>query len=520
MVTVEKLTSPALPRGGSNRRWFALGALALSMLTIGLDTTVLAVALPTLANDLGASTSQLQWFSAAYTLVLAALLLPAGDLGDRLGHKRLLIGGLAVFGLASLACAFATSPTMLIADRAVLGIGAAVMMPLSMAVLPTLFPDAADRQRALTIWVTATSLGLPLGPIVGGWLLEHFWWGSVFLINVPVVLIGIAAIVAFVPSSRGSVSGSFDVVGAALSSVGLLGLTYGLIDAGRRGWSDPLSIGAMALGAVLLVVFVFVERGRTHPLVDPRLFRSGEFGWGSVLATLAGFLMFGIIFTVPQYSQAVLGTGPMGTGLRLLPLIAGLVVGARGGAMFMRRLAPGVLIAGGFGVLAVSGLLGALTTVSSGYGFVAIWLVLAGAGFGLVMPVAMSAALAALPVERAGSGSGLIQALRQAGGTIGVAVLGTVLGHGYVGRLHLPDSVPAALRERAGESVSAGVAVARTLGGDGLVLEVQKAFMHGVSLVMLTSAVLAVGSILLALVTFGRSRATTDADRTQSVHVE
>ncbi len=520
MVTVETAVLPARTRGGSNRRWFALGALALSMLTIGLDTTVLAVALPTLSNDLAASTSQLQWFSAAYTLVLAALLLPAGDIGDRLGHKRLLIGGLAVFGLASLACAFATSPTMLIADRALLGIGAAVMMPLSMAVLPTLFPDAADRQRALTIWVTATSLGLPLGPIVGGWLLEHFWWGSVFLINVPVVAIGIVAIAAFVPSSRGSASGSFDVVGAVLSSVGLLGLTYGLIEAGRRGWTDPLSLGAIGLGLAVLIVFVLVERRLAHPLIDPRLFRSRQFGWGSLLATLAGFLLFGIIFTVPQYSQAVLGAGPMGTGTRLLPLIGGLVLGARAGGMLLRRLASGPLIAAGFVLLAASGLLASTTTLTTSYGFVAGWLVVAGAGFGLVMPVAMSAALAALPAGRAGSGSGLIQAMRQAGGTIGVAVLGTVLGHGYVSQLDLPASVPVALRERAAESVSAGVAVASKLGGDGLVIVVQKAFMHGMSLVMLTSAVLAVTSVVLALVTFGRSRTTTDADQTQSVHVE
>jgi EmrB/QacA subfamily drug resistance transporter len=520
MVTLAERPSPPPVRGGSNRRWWALGALALAMLTIGLDTTVLAVALPTLANDLGASTSQLQWFSAAYTLVLAALLLPAGDIGDRLGHKRLLIGGLTVFGLASIACAFATSPAMLIADRALLGIGAAVMMPLSMAVLPTLFPDAADRQRALTVWVTATSLGLPLGPIVGGWLLEHFWWGSVFLINVPVVLVGIVAIAAFVPSSRGSAEGSFDTLGAILSSAGLLALTYGFIEAGRRGWSDALSLGAMAAGGVLLVVFVLVERGRTHPLVDLKLFRSREFAWGSVLATLAGFLLFGIIFTVPQYSQAVLGAGPMGTGLRLLPLIGGLVVGARLGGTFARRVAPGLLIAGGFVLLALAGFLASATTLSTSYGFVAAWLVVAGAGFGLVMPVAMSAALAALPPGRAGSGSGLVQAMRQAGGTIGVAVLGTVLGHGYASRLALPASVPAALRERAGESVSAGVAVASKLGGDGLVVAVQRAFMHGMSLVMLTSALLAVASIVLALLTFGRSGCTPDADRTQSVHVE
>ena len=503
MVTA-KIDGPAQPGSAPTRRWFALGALALSMLTIGLDTTILAVALPTLSHELGASTSQLQWFSAAYTLVLAALLLPAGDMGDRFGRKGLLLGGLGVFGLASLLCAFATSPGMLIADRALLGVGAAVMMPLSMAVLPVLFPEPADRQRALTVWVTSTSLGLPLGPIVGGWLLQHFWWGSVFLVNVPVVLIGLVAIALWVPASHGITSGRFDLAGAVLSSTGLLALTFGLIEVGRRGWSDPMCLASIVVGVALLAGFVLFERGRSNPIVDLALFRSRPFAMGSTLATLAGFLMFGIIFTVPQYTDAVLGTDALGTGLRMLPMIGGLIVGTRLGAPLLRRLTPALVIAVGFVILTAASVLGALTTLSSGYGYVAIWLVLAGVGFGVVLPVAMSAALSALPPARAGSGSGLIQALRQAGGTIGVAVLGTILSAGYLARLHLPASLPAAAQDQVNDSVGAGVAVARQLGDQALVHDVQAAFVHGLSMVMLACVVMSVVGVVLALVGLGR----------------
>src|SRR5574340_91572 len=213
----------------SRKPWWALFALAVAMLTIGLDITVLTVALPTLAVQLGATPAQLQWFTTAYTLVLAAALLPAGALGDRFGRKKLLLGALVLFGIASLACAYAGSSGQLIAARAVLGLAAAAMMPLSMAVLPVLFPYPDDRSRAFTVWVTATAIGLPLGPILGGWLLQHFWWGSVFLINVPLVVIGACAVAVLVPESRSSEPVAIDGLGVVLSGLGLTALTYGFI---------------------------------------------------------------------------------------------------------------------------------------------------------------------------------------------------------------------------------------------------------------------------------------------------
>jgi MFS transporter, DHA2 family, multidrug resistance protein len=221
----------------STSRWWALGALALSTLTVGLDGTVLSVALPTLAGDLDATTSDLQWFTTSYLLVLAAALLPAGMLGDRFGRKRMLLGALVVFGAASVACAYATSTGQLITARVALGVGAAVLMPLTSAVLTVLFDDA-ERPRALTVWVTASALGIPLGPLVGGWLLDHFWWGSVFLINAPLVVFALIAVALWVPESHGDRNRRFDPAGVLLSAAGLVALTYGIIDAGERGWSD------------------------------------------------------------------------------------------------------------------------------------------------------------------------------------------------------------------------------------------------------------------------------------------
>src|SRR6478736_7300527 len=249
-------------------RWWALIALALAMLTIGLDTTVLTVALPTLAADLDATTSQLQWITSAYTLVLAAALRPAGSLGDRFGRKTLLLGALIVFGLASLACAYSGSADALIASRAVLGLAAAVMMPMSMAVLPVLFADQVERKKALAIWVTSLAIGLPLGPLLGGWLLQNFWWGSIFLINLPLVLVATLAVARFVPASRSSEAHPLDWPGAALSSAGLAALTFGIIRAGDSGWGDPVAWICLAASALLIVAFVSWQRRASHPLID------------------------------------------------------------------------------------------------------------------------------------------------------------------------------------------------------------------------------------------------------------
>ncbi|MEV4626975.1 MFS transporter [Micromonospora sp. NPDC049523] len=496
-------------------RWWALAALALAMLTIGLDTTVLTVAMPTLATDLGATTAQLQWFSSAYTLVLAATLLPAGALGDRYGRRRLLLGALLLFGAASVICAYAGSANGLIAARAVLGLGAAIMMPLSMAVLPVIFTDAAERARALTVWVTATAIGLPLGPILGGWLLTHFWWGSIFLINVPLVVLGVIAVALFVPESRSDRPTPLDLVGVLLSSLGLLGLTYGFIRAGQDGWSDPGTPLTIAAGLLLLVGFVAWQRRTAHPLIDLALFRSRGFTWGSILATGVNFALFGLLFAVPQFLQSVTGATALGTGVRLLPLIAGLLVGTRLADRLVRTFAPGPVLAVGFVLLTIGLALGANTATDTAYWYTGTWIALVGAGMGVALPTAMNAALGALSTERSGSGSALIQALRQAGGTIGVAILGTILSSGY--RSGLGDEV----RLPVSDSVTAGVAVARQLGRPDLLDTVRSAYVHGMDLMLWACAGICVVAAITAVIVLPRRRPAAQPvpDAPESVHV-
>ncbi|WP_181724690.1 MFS transporter [Nocardia gipuzkoensis] len=486
-------------KNDSTRRWLALGALAAAMLTIGLDVTVLTVALPTLAVDLHANTAALQWFSSAYTLALAAVMLPAGALGDRYGRKKFLLAALMLFGVASVACALATSPGELIAARVVLGVAAAAMMPLSMSVLPAMFPEPADLQRALTIWITSTAIGLPLGPIVGGWLLRNFWWGSVFLINVPMVVIGALAVAVLVPESRSAHRFRIDLPGVVLSAVGMLGLTYGFIRIGEEGWGDGPAWATVAAGVLLFGAFLAWQRRTTHPLVDLGLFAADGFRWGTAFSIVVNFAMFGMFFTVPQYFQAVLGVDALGSGLRLLPLIGGILVGSRLVDKVLPKLGIRVVITAGFILLAGAIVLGALTTVDSGYGFTALWLTLLGAGMGLVMPAAMGMAMGELDAERSGSGSALLQALRQAGGTIGVAVLGTVLATRYRSELGALNREPIA------DGVNAGVATARYLGDQSMLHQVQVAFLSGMSAMLWTCAALCLLAAVLTAI-FVRAR--------------
>jgi MFS transporter, DHA2 family, multidrug resistance protein len=476
------------------RRWWALGAIAVSLLTVGLDLTILHVALPTLATDLGASTSELQWFANAYTLVLAAGLLPAGMLGDQFGQKRLFLGALAVFGLASVGCAYATSPPALIVGRVFLGVGAAFMIPLSISLLRVLF-SAEERPRAVALWTTATFVGIPLGPVLGGWMLDHFWWGSVFLINVPLVLAGSLALAWLLPSTPGLGRRPVDLIGIALSSAGLVALTYGLTSVGGRGWT-PVAVVPVVVGVALLVGFVLWQRRGAYSLVDLGLFRSVGFTSGSLLATLASFAMMGAIFVLPQYFQAVWGSDAFGTGLRLLPLIGGLVIGVQLGDRLLSALGAKALVAAGFGVMTCGLLVGAGTEVGDGYGFVAAWISVVGLGLGAALPLAMNAAVGALAPERSGVGGGLVHALRQVGGTLGVAVLGTTLNAGYRSTVDVLPGVDAAAVL---DSAATGVQLARNHDSPALLDSVRAAFVTGMSAMLMVCAGFTLLAVLLAL---------------------
>jgi MFS transporter, DHA2 family, multidrug resistance protein len=483
---------------------------------VGLDLTVLNVALPTLAVDLHASTGQLQWFANAYNLVLAAALLPAGLLGDRFGRKRLLLIALGLFAVASAACAYAGSAGTLIGARAVLGLGASFLLPLSVAVLPVLF-SAEERPKAIAVWASANAIGIPLGPVLGGWLLDHYWWGSVFLINLPVIVLATVAVAVLLPESRSSDRPRLDLGGVLTSSLGLVGLTYGVIEAGEHGWSDAGALVPMVAGILVLAGFVGWQRRQSRrpagqPLVDLSLFRSASFTWGAILATLVSFAMFGVLFVMPQYFQAVGGADAFGTGLRLLPVIGGLLVGAQVAGRVASRAGAKVTVALGLGLLAAGLATGATTAVDRGYGFAAAWFAVVGLGLGLgfSMPTAMDAAIGALSTERSGVGSALVMAMRFVGGTIGVALLGTVLNAAYHSRLDLAG-LPGPAAEAVRRGVSSGVAVAQQIGSEPLLVSVRSAFVHAMDTTLWVCGGVAALAIALTLAFLPRRATTVEA---------
>jgi MFS transporter, DHA2 family, multidrug resistance protein len=501
------------------RRWLALVALALSVLVVGLDLTVLNLALPTLGADLHASTGDLQWFVDAYSLVLAAALLPAGLLGDRLGRKKMLVAALVLFGLASLACAYSRSSGELVAARAVLGLGAAVILPLALAVVPVLF-SPQERQKAISIVAAAIFLGYPIGPLLGGWLLDTFWWGSVFLINVPVIVLALAAVALLMPESRSEHRPRLDVAGVLISSLGLVALTYGVIRAGQDGWGDQLAVATMAGGVVVLAGFVLWERQVSRrpagqPLVQLSLFDSAGFTWGTILSTLVSFALFGILFAMPLYFRDVRALDSLGAGLRLLPMIGGMIAGMAVGTRLQSpakphpgagpadgvpvpRVGAKALVTAGFAVMAAALVAGAFTSISSGTGYGAAWFAAAGVGLGLAMPSAMNAALGALSAERSGAGSALITAFRQVGATLGAAILGTVLNSAYQSRLDLAG-LPGTVASTVHSGVTGGVEVARSLGSASLLSSVDHSFVHALDVMLWTCAAIAIVNALLAL---------------------
>ncbi|MFH5227577.1 DHA2 family efflux MFS transporter permease subunit [Antrihabitans spumae] len=487
------------------RRWWALGSLLIAVLTVGFDITIMNVALPTIATELAAGTAELQWMVNAYVLVLAGLMLTCGALGDRYGRKRLLLAGLMLFAVSSAAAAWADTAAMVIAARAVMGVGAAIILPVVFAVLPVLFAPS-ERGRAVSLTVMGVGIGIPLGPILGGWLLDHFWWGSIFLINVPMAVIAALAIAVLLPESRDPRPRRPDLLGAMLSTTGLLGVVYGLIEAPSRGWRDPLVLATLLGGAVVFAGFLLWERHTRDPMIELRLFRQRQFLGGSIAGALVTFGMLGLLFVIPQYLQLVGGHDALGTGLRLLPLIAGLVVGAPIGERVAAAVGYRVPVTAGLVIIAAALAVGASTDAGSGYGFVAAWLTGAGFGIGVALSPAMDAVLADLPTEHAGSGTAITMTLRQVGGVFGVAVLGSVLAQGYsegLGTTGLPE--PAAGTAR--DSLAGALALAQQLGRPALADTARAAYLHGMTLVLLTTAAVAALSAVLAAAIIGRRTA-------------
>jgi EmrB/QacA subfamily drug resistance transporter len=479
-------------------RWWVLGALVSGLLVMVLDITVLNVALPTLATSLDASTAQLQWIVDAYVLVLAGAILPLGALADRWGRRRMLLGGLLVFAVGSLVAAFSTAVPTLVAARAFMGLGAAAISGVTLAVLPVLF-DPAERQKAIAYVTMALGAGVPLGPIVGGWLLDRYWWGSVFVVNVPVAVAAAVAVALLLPESRDPHPAGADPLGGVLSTTGLVAVVYGVVEAPLRGWTDGLVVASLAAGVVLLGGFVAWERRWRSPMIDLGLFRRPRFLWGTAAATIVSFALFGLLFVLPQYFQAVRGHDPLGTGLRLLPMMGGLIVGAKTGETLAARAGTRLPVATGLLLVAAALAGGAATGTGTPYGWIAAWTALVGAGTGLAMAPAMDAVLGELPPERAGSGSALSMTLRQVGGALGVAVLGSIASTVYGHRLDT-GGLPAAAASAASRSVSGAVEVAARLGDAGLAAAGRAAYADAMAAVLLFCAAVALlGGLLVAV---------------------
>ena len=500
-----------------NRRWLALAATTLAVLAVGLDITVLSVALPTLAGALKASESDLQWFSSGYALALAAGMLPAGVLGDRFGRKRILIGALVVFGAGSVLCAYSVNAGEFIAGRVLLGIAGAAVVVMALSVLAVLFTEE-ERPRAVGIWAAANFVALPVGPIFGGWLLTNFWWGWIFLMNVPVALLAVVAVLVLVPESRAPERPAIDPVGIVLSSGGLATVTYGLIELGRNGWTNPPSL-AVAIGGVGVIAGFFLwERYLTNrpggrPLIDLSLFRSRGFTWGMLLAALGGLALIGMVFTLPQYFQGVLGLDPEGSGVRLLPIIGGLILGAVPADRVAERIGGKITVAAGFAITVGGLLLGSTTSLGSGLGFQVTWLAIVGFGMGVGFATAASAALKQVPTDKSGVASALLQAMQKVGAPFGSAILGSVLNTVYQSNLNLAG-LPVGVASTVKLSVFAGVAVARGLHSAALLESVRHAFVQGMDAALVVSAGFAAVAVVLALIFLpGRTPAAESADR-------
>jgi DHA2 family multidrug resistance protein-like MFS transporter len=489
--------------GGRAGRWWALAALVISGLVIGLDSTVLITALPTLSSKLGASTSDLQWISAAYTLTLGGLLLPGGVLGDRYGRKRLLLIGLALFGIASVIASQATTATTLIAMRALMGVGGALIVPLSLSILPSMFTPE-ERPRAVSVTAAGAFLGLPLGPLVAGWLLSHYAWGSVFLINAPVVVIALIGVWLLVPEGKDPNPRAFDWVGGLLAVVGVTALVYGVIEQPIHGWTDPRVLGGIIAGALVLTAFVAWDLRHRSPFVDLANFRNRGFTWATMAFVVTGFGLFGVLFVLSPYIQIVMGNDAQATGIRLLPIIGGVLAGAIAGNVLATRLGARVGIPAGLAVTA-AGLVGfSQIGADSGYGPVAAALAVIGFGMGIALPTSLDLILGSLPPAQTGAGSALTRALQQIAATFGVALLGSILNNAYQAQIapHIA-TLPAQLRELALGSIAGAHAVAAHLPppvGAVVVRAANEAYVQGMAEVMLISAGLVLATAIAVAV--------------------
>ncbi|MGW2717728.1 MFS transporter [Streptomyces sp. NPDC001492] len=498
--------APAPDSGSARSRWTALVVLCVSLLIVTLDNTILNVALPTLVKELGATTTQLQWIVDAYALAFAGLMLVAGSGAGRFGRRRVFMAGLAVFGVASAWAAYSGSVGMLIAARAGMGVGAAMMMPATLSIITDVFRDPGERRRAIGVWAATSGLGIAIGTVAGGLLLEHFWWGSVFWVNLPFALAGLVCARLLVPESHNPEALRPDPPGSALSITGLGLLLWAIIEAPVRGWSSGIVLGAGGAGLAVLVCFAVWEGTTSHPMLNLGFFGNRRFSFATTSVALAMFGLFGALFVLTQYLQFGLGYTALATGVRVLPVAGLLAVVAPLSPVLVR--AAGTKVVVGTGLLVVAGGLWQLSRadVSSTYGDVAGGMLLLGLGAGLVVPAALDSLMGTLPPGDTGVGSASNGVSVQLGGALGVAVIGSLLTSRYQDRMgpplapyHLPHSVSDSVLGSLGGALELA---ARVGGVSGRMLAelARSAFVSGMSLGLMVGAVVAVGGAVLAFV--------------------
>jgi EmrB/QacA subfamily drug resistance transporter len=487
-----------------------LVALLLAAFLVNLDTTLVNVALPAMVRELHATTTQLQWVVDAYNLVFAALLLTFGSLSDRFGRKGMLLAGLAVVGGASLAGGFTTSPGQLIAARAVMGLGAAMTFPATLSLISNVFTERRERARAIGLWGAVGGAAIAMGPIVGGWLLEHYSWAAIFIAMVPVAAVAAIFVAAAVPTSKDPAAAAVDMPGLVLSSAAMALLVFTIIEAPTYGWGGPRSVAGFAGAAVLLAAFIAWERRAAHPMLDVRLFRNMRFSAASAAVTVSFFTLFGFIFLIAQYFQFVRGYSPLSTGVRLLPVAASVAAGSVAGTQLAVRAGTKLVVTTGLvAVAAFYAWVAATTSATLSYATIAAQMVVYGLGLGLTSAPATESIMGAISRAKAGVGSAVNDSTRLIGGTLGVAVIGSVYASVYGSRLTatMPAAVPGQVAAIAHQSIGAAYAAVGKIAalghpalGQALHDAATNAFLRGLTIgALVAGGVAALGALLAAL---------------------
>ncbi|WP_433570949.1 MFS transporter [Streptomyces sp. CA-251247] len=488
--------------GGANR-WVVLVVLCLSLLLVALDATVLHVAVPAVTEDLRPSGVELLWIVDAYPLICAALLILFGTLGDRIGRRRVLLLGYAIFGLASAVAAFAATPDILIAARALLGVGGAMIMPATLSILRAVFPDRRERAMAIGIWTAVAAVGAATGPVLGGFLVEHFWWGSVFLINIPLMALILPVGRLLLPESRGNSDGPWDVLGALLAAAGVLGVVLGVKRLGvGHGLLDARTVGPLLIGAVLLALFVRRQRRRKHPLIDIRMFARATFSTSVGCIVLAMLALVGLELIAVQYLQLILGLSPLETGLRLLPLTFAAMAAGATGSSTLRRIGPRAMVGWGFVLTAAAVLLLVMMGQQDRPWLLTTGFVLLGFGLQTTLFAAYESMLSEAPPEHAGGAAAIGETSYQLGAGMGIALLGSIMNAAYAPAFSSLPGVPASASNAASHSLGEAYQVSDRLGGgagETLRATARHAFVDGLHVTLLVSAGLLLLGALAAL---------------------